>query len=321
MRFTVMSTAIALLLALAGCEENTPQQDGGGNQDEGRGTIGSDPGAGDDSGGDPAPADDPPADEPPTGEPPPDPSGGDSGDSEYVLPQAAVATLRYSGPAEDHLHVHAADYSARGGDVGNPDDLWRECFDYRLDDRPNWCDGERFRESWEDIADGINRLDEDEYGDRDVFEARAEKRFSTDGTDYGELALRMRIHTLPSTREPAQVSRFVTTSADWTGYPAFLSVETGLPDGAPSVPSGVLTEGTLIQIYGVDEGNGDWWGGDGGDNDKHDSREPRLLVETTLHGNDRYDLRLPPDSPYWGMEGPVRFTIEISQWMTVTRQP
>lgn len=331
---TLVSAAIAALLTLAACEENTPQQEETGVGTEQGGTGGGDQVSGEDSGGVPPPADEPPpsdepppADEPPSDAPPPadEPpvqEGGDvpaEEDSAYSLPQAAAATLRYAGPAEDHLHVHAAGYSAVGSEVRSPEDLWRECFEFRLDDRPNWCDGERFRDSWNAIADEINRLDDREYDDRDIFEARAEERFSSENTDYGELLLGMRILTLPSTRERAQVSRFVTTTADWTGYPAFLSVETGLPGGRPSIPAGEFMEGTLIRIYGVDEGGG--WDEEWVDNDKHNSWEPRLLMETTLHGNDRYDFRLPPDSPYWDMEGPVRFTIEISQWMTVTRRP
>lgn len=310
MRFTALSAAVTALLIAAGCQENSLPAEGSSGGTDQPGTGGTQGGE-QDSGGSPPVTDE----QPPSDPPPPVPDGGDSPaeDAEYVLPQAAVATLRYSGPAEDHVHVHAADYHARGGEVGPADDIWRECFDFRLDDRPNWCDGERFRDSWENVADGINRLDEDEYGDQDVFEAWAEQRFSDHGTDYGELTLRMRISSLPSTLEAAQASRFVTTSADWTGYPAFLSVVTGLPDGRPAVPAGETREGTLIRIYGVDEGGG---------NDKHDRwSEPQLLVEKTLHGNDRYDFRLPPDSPYWRMEGPVSFTIEISQWMTTTRRP
>jgi hypothetical protein len=361
MHFRLLSAAITALFLLAACEENSVSSDGQAG-DDGQAVVGDGPATGDDSstgdntsddsstGGDSSPGDDSSidddtSDDSPTGD---DSSSGDdpaTGDDtsaddeptpdqngEFILPQPAFSSLRYTGPADDHLHVHFAEYSALGGDVRSVDDLWRECYLSRLDERPRWCDDHRLRESWEEIAEEIARLDEDEYGDGDVFEARSEQRFSSDGVDYGELAVGTRIYRLPSTRESAQLSRLVTVSADWTGYPAYLSVVSALPDGRASIPFGEVSVGTFVRIYGRDEGwerdeddrdDDDWddddW--DDWDNDKHDSGDFVLLAEATLDGDERYDFRLPANSPYWRMDGPVRFSIEISQWVTVTRRP
>lgn len=313
MRFRLLSAAITALFLLAACQENSvPEEAQAG--DGGQSVTEDQPATGD-TGGEPVAGD---GDVPSGDQPAPEQDGGAapvSEDGDFVLPQPAFSRLRYTGPAEDHLHVHVAEYGAVGGEVRSVEDLWRDCYLTRLDERPHWCDDHQLRDSWEDIAGEVERLDEEEYGNRDVFEARSAQWFSGDYADYGELAVGSRIYRLPSAGEISQVSRLVTISTDWTGYPAYLTVVSALPDGVSPVPSGEMAVGTVIRIYGRDDGR-DWDG-----NDKHKRGQSELLVETVLDGGGRYDFRLPADSPYWRMDGPVRFSLEVSQWVSVTRRP
>lgn len=313
MQASLWSAAIPVLLLLGGCQENSVPQDG---TQSGSGSTESVP-----AGGNPG-DEQPPADQPEqeqnggsggTGSDP-DPIG--SEDGPYTLAQPAVTTLRYSGPAEDHLHVDVAESSATGEEVVPAGDLWQKCFQLHVEERSDWCNGDRLRESWGDIGDAVDTLDEDVYDDQDIVAGDSELRFSDRGVDYGDLSIRTRILDLPSTRYSAQVSRLVTLSAEWKGYPGYLMLETGLPDGNSTVSLGKMTTGALIRIYGEEDPNSDW-----SDRHKRSRVKPQLLVEKELGDSGKYYFRLPADSPYWQMDSPVRFTLEVSQWTTVTREP
>lgn len=305
---------LAVVLALAGCEENSPP---GAASDSATAT---EAGTGDGASGDGPTADRPPSgegrdggDRPPSdGDSEPGPPPTEPHDRPLSFTQPAVSQLQYAGPNNNHVHISAT--SASRVDEPRPaGELWRECLSVRFDRRPDGCHGETVRSPWEQFGARIERLDRTQFGGGDVVTGESDRHFSDHGTHYGEYTLRTRVRELPSTGQPAQVSRLVTTVTDWEGYPAYLTVNTSEPYGAAYLPPGTEMEtGTLIRVYGRAE---DWED----DYDEAHEEGPRLLAEAELYGRDRYDFRLSAYSDYWEMDDPVRFTVVISHWVTVTR--
>jgi len=309
MRRSKWIAGVVAALVLGGCEENSlppgavevaNSRDGGSAQET--------PPREENPPPDRSPPPDQGDESPPPSDPPPDPS-----DEVFTLPSAAVSEFRYAGANDNRVEYTAAVSRRSAADVVSPDDLWVDCLSVRFDRRPERCRMHTLNASWSGIERQIDRMDAAEYSDRNVFEAWSDRDSADGGTRYGQQLLRTQIHDLPSTIRAARVSHLLTAVIRWEGYPSYVTIEAGLPEGLLQLDRGAMEAGTLIQIYGRENAD---------DDDDEDEGAPlRLLAEERLAETGRYDFELPAASPYWSMREPVRFTTVVTHWVTVTRRP
>lgn len=217
-----------------------------------------------------------------------------------ALPQPAIVSLRFDGPAEQQLEVTLTTRSRVGGSVAAADSVWDDCL-VPYWERPDTCTDYRVTGDWSTLGGEIERIDEQQFGNTNAFTGQSLADSPTGTVLYGSAWITASIDEMPSYLLSAEVSRLHTTVTRWQGLPDYFTVTSDLPNGG--VASTV--SGTLIRVYRANDGSID------------QATDPwELVEEVRLPTPGVYQLQTPP-----GADSQTRFMAVISQWITVMNQP